>query len=53
MKQIQTVKVVYGRPPAIDLLMGRNLLLAVLSALMLSLPPGEKKEPSTVQQEVS
>ena len=41
------------RPPATDLLPGRNLLLAVLWALMLSLPPGEKKEPSTARPEVS
>ncbi len=51
MKQIQAVEVVYG-PPASDLLLGRNLLLAVLWALMLPLPPGEKKKPSTTKQEV-
>ncbi len=52
MKQIQAVEVVYGWPPATDLLLGRNLLLAVLWALMLSLPSGEKKEPSASSPEV-
>jgi len=39
--------------PATNFLPGRNLLLAVLRALMLSLPPGEKKEPSTTRPEAS
>jgi hypothetical protein len=31
-----------GRPPGIDILLGRNLLLVVLWALMLSLPSSSK-----------
>lgn len=39
--------------PATGLLLGRNLLLAVLRALTLSLPSGEKKEPSIARPEAS
>jgi len=38
---------------ATSLISGRNLLLAVLRALMLSLSPGEKKEPSMARPEAS
>lgn len=41
------------KSPATDLLPGRNLLLAVLRALTLSLPPGEQNESSTARPEAS
>jgi hypothetical protein len=39
-----------GRSPGIDILLGRNLLLAVLWGLMLSLPSGSPAERSTSGQ---
>ncbi|CAN5243601.1 hypothetical protein BH24ACT19_BH24ACT19_13500 [soil metagenome] len=41
------------RSPATSFLPGRNLLLAVLWVLMLSLSPGERKEPLTARPEAS
>jgi len=42
------LEIVQGRPPGTDILLGRNLLLVILWALMLSLPAGSKpgREPA-------